>query len=81
MANPEHLAKLKEGVEAWNKWRAENEGVRVDLSKAYLNGAKLTKADLDKKTEGVERKPSRVLRETRTLTYLAGRCIFKGDTS
>jgi hypothetical protein len=21
MANPEHLAKLKEGVEAWNKWR------------------------------------------------------------
>ena len=20
-ANPEHLAKLKEGVEAWNKWR------------------------------------------------------------
>jgi hypothetical protein len=21
MANPEHLAKLKESVEAWNKWR------------------------------------------------------------
>jgi hypothetical protein len=21
MANPEHSAKLKEGVEAWNKWR------------------------------------------------------------
>jgi hypothetical protein len=21
MANPEHVAKLKEGVEAWNKWR------------------------------------------------------------
>ncbi|MGA2411123.1 MAG: hypothetical protein ABSG46_12140 [Candidatus Binataceae bacterium] len=24
MANPEHLAKLKEGVEAWNQWREEN---------------------------------------------------------
>ena len=21
MANPEHLAKLKEGVEVWNQWR------------------------------------------------------------
>jgi len=25
MSNPEHLAKLKEGVEAWNKWRKDNE--------------------------------------------------------
>ena len=26
MANPEHLAKLKEGVEAWNKWRKDETG-------------------------------------------------------
>ncbi len=26
MANPEHLAKLREGVEAWNEWRAEYAG-------------------------------------------------------
>ena len=44
MANPEHLAKLKEGVEVWNAWRAENEGVRVDLSDANLRRANLTGA-------------------------------------
>lgn len=27
MANPEHLAKLREGVEAWNAWRKENKDV------------------------------------------------------
>ena len=28
MANPEHLAKLKEGVEAWNKWRKDNPKIK-----------------------------------------------------
>lgn len=32
MANPEHLAAAKEGREAWSQWRAENPGVRPDLS-------------------------------------------------
>lgn len=32
MANPEHLKILKQGVEAWNKWREENPEVRPDLS-------------------------------------------------
>ena len=27
MANPEHLEKLKQGVEVWNKWREEHEEV------------------------------------------------------
>ncbi len=67
MANPEHLAKLKEGVEVWNAWRAENKRVWVDLIEADLNranlyGANLGGADLDTKTEGLERKPCRVLR-------------------
>ena len=52
MANPEQLDILKEGVEAWNAWRAENEGVKVDLSgadliEADLNGADLQGADLN----------------------------------
>ena len=39
MANPEHLAILKQGVEAWNKWREENPEVRwPDLYGAYLHG-------------------------------------------
>jgi len=36
MANPEHLAKLKEGVEAWNKWRVEHPDVLPDLTSANL---------------------------------------------
>lgn len=51
MANPEHLRILKQGVEAWNKWRLENRDVYPDLSgahlsKADLNGAYLRWADL-----------------------------------
>ncbi len=40
MANPEHLAILKQGVTVWNAWRAENEEVWVDLSGANLTSAK-----------------------------------------
>jgi uncharacterized protein YjbI with pentapeptide repeats len=40
MANPEHLAKLKEGVEAWNQWTFEHP-LRVDLSGADLSEARL----------------------------------------
>jgi uncharacterized protein YjbI with pentapeptide repeats len=36
MANPEHVAKLTEGVEAWNKWRAANPKVVPDLSNAII---------------------------------------------
>jgi len=64
MANPEHLRILKQGVEAWNKWREEaNEDILPDLSGADLkesdlsagefpfvdlNHANLTKANLYK---------------------------------
>ncbi len=46
MANPEHLAKLKEGVEAWNQWRKQNPEVRPDLRKANLGGGFLEHVDL-----------------------------------
>lgn len=48
MANPEHLAKLKEGVEAWNLWRKENPEVKPDLSGADLRGVNLSNANLSK---------------------------------
>lgn len=38
MANEEHLAKLLEGVEVWNRWRKENPDARPDLSEANLRG-------------------------------------------
>jgi hypothetical protein len=36
MANPEHLAILKQGVEAWNRWRAANPSLVPDLVEADL---------------------------------------------
>jgi hypothetical protein len=46
MANEEHLAILRQGVEAWNAWRMKNLGVLPDLSQADLEGANLSRADL-----------------------------------
>lgn len=46
MADPGHLAKLKEGVEDWNRWREKNPEVVPDLSEADLEGADLVRAKL-----------------------------------
>jgi len=46
MANAEHLAILKQGVAAWNKWREEHPYVHPDLSGADLSGADLSRANL-----------------------------------
>ena len=48
MANPVHLTKLKEGVEAWNKWRKDKPKIRRDLTDANLTEANLTEANLRK---------------------------------
>jgi uncharacterized protein YjbI with pentapeptide repeats len=46
MANEEHLAILKKGAKAWNKWREENPAVRPDLLSADLSDRNLFLADL-----------------------------------
>jgi uncharacterized protein YjbI with pentapeptide repeats len=46
MANDEHVALLKQGVDAWNVWRNENPGINPDLGAADLSGADLNGADL-----------------------------------
>jgi hypothetical protein len=46
MANEEHLKILKQGVEAWNKWRGENIRITPDLSGADLGLGNLSLADL-----------------------------------
>ncbi|MCE7926636.1 MAG: toll/interleukin-1 receptor domain-containing protein [Haliscomenobacteraceae bacterium CHB4] len=46
MANAEHLAILKEGVERWNRWRWENHFVTPDLSGANLQDTSLIDANL-----------------------------------
>jgi uncharacterized protein YjbI with pentapeptide repeats len=45
MANPEHLAKLKQGVETWNNWRRDS-FVIPDLSEAFLGGRNLVGVNL-----------------------------------
>ncbi|MBI5522009.1 MAG: toll/interleukin-1 receptor domain-containing protein [Desulfarculus sp.] len=47
MANPEHLAVLQQGVEAWDRWRAEHPDIMPDLGKAELSGANLGEANLN----------------------------------
>jgi uncharacterized protein YjbI with pentapeptide repeats len=44
MANEEHLAILKQGVEVWNEWRKSNK-IRTDLNGVNLTGTDLGNAD------------------------------------
>ncbi|MGH7453903.1 MAG: toll/interleukin-1 receptor domain-containing protein [bacterium] len=46
MANKEHLKILKQGVDAWNKWRSKSQKVKPNLRHANLTAAFLSKADL-----------------------------------
>ncbi len=46
MANDEHVALLKQGVVAWNRWRDENPGTRPDLSEANLREVNLSGTNL-----------------------------------
>lgn len=51
MANQEHLALLKQGVEPWNQWRSTNPDILPDLSYAdlremHLEGAYLRRCNL-----------------------------------
>ncbi len=52
MANEEHLAKLMEGVKAWNEWRLENPQIIAALSDADLRLADLRFADLSRANLG-----------------------------
>lgn len=46
MANEEHLAILRQGVEVWNEWRQAHPEDRPDLSHATLNDQDLSGANL-----------------------------------
>jgi uncharacterized protein YjbI with pentapeptide repeats len=45
VANPEHVERLKEGVEVWNKWRRDNRVAHIDLRGTEWYGADLSFAD------------------------------------
>lgn len=46
MANPEHLKILKQGIEAWNKWKKGQAGTQPDFVGAPLGGADFEGMDL-----------------------------------
>jgi uncharacterized protein YjbI with pentapeptide repeats len=46
MANQDHVARLKQGVAAWNAWRHKNSSVVPYLEGAHLSGANLRGANL-----------------------------------
>jgi hypothetical protein len=48
MANPEHLARLKEGVGVWNHWRKSNPSITPQLIQADLSYADLSFTDLSR---------------------------------
>lgn len=41
MANEEHVAILKKGVNVWNQWRKDNPSVKIDLYRADIGNASL----------------------------------------
>lgn len=46
MANPDHLAILKKGVEAWNQWRVQSPQINPNLCGANLESINLSSANL-----------------------------------
>ena len=48
MANEEHLALLRQGVDVWNEWRQNHNNYEIlaDLTGANLSGMSITRADL-----------------------------------
>ena len=46
MANPEHVERLRDGVEGWNQWRRDRLHIVPDLSEADLSGTNLAGANL-----------------------------------
>jgi hypothetical protein len=81
MANENHLAKLKEGVAAWNDWRRKAKP-SPDLSGANLSRADLSRADLSKTILGYTIFADCDLSETKGLDAITHRapCSIGIDT-
>jgi uncharacterized protein YjbI with pentapeptide repeats len=46
MSEKAHLMILKQGVSAWNEWRAEHREIRPELANAHIIGLDIVNADL-----------------------------------
>lgn len=87
MANPEHLAILKQGVEDWNKWRDKNRDVQPDLIGANLRGADLSGANLKDTNlfaanlQGADLRWAYLIKANLFESNLSGAKLFRADLS
>lgn len=70
MANKEHLAILKQGVEAWNQWRQENPAIKPNLRAANLSEMNLA---------GIDLHHSNLSRSNLTAANLAGARLYRAN--
>jgi hypothetical protein len=75
MANPEHLAKIREGVEAWNGWRNAKPETVPDLTEAKLITEKVISATLS----GVNLRGALLERADLNGARLGGANLFGAD--
>ena len=80
MANEDHLARLQQGVTAWNAWRFQYPIIQPDLSRASLSRARLssrnlTAADLFR----ADLAEAHLLAADLSRAYLAGAKLFRAD--
>jgi uncharacterized protein YjbI with pentapeptide repeats len=78
MAREEHMARIHQGVAAWNQWRADNPEVVPDLGEAGLRGLDLTGANLDSADlKGADLRGTSLSRATLVGADLRGANLFK----
>ena len=87
MADPRHLAILRQGVETWNKWREENRTIQPDLIGADLRGADLSGANLkdanlfNANLQGADLRWAHLIKANLFETNLSGAKLFRADLS
>jgi uncharacterized protein YjbI with pentapeptide repeats len=78
MAREEHIARIHQGVAAWNLWRADNPDLRPGLVGAGLRGLDLTGANLDDaRLKGADLRGTILNGATPVRANLAGANLFK----
>lgn len=78
MTNEEHAARIQQGAEAWNRWRADNPEIIPDLGGAGLRGLDLTSANLDgADLRGADLRGTCLSRATLVGADLRGANLFK----
>jgi uncharacterized protein YjbI with pentapeptide repeats len=78
MANEDHIARLREGVAAWNAWRQAHQDVAPDLHAGILRGLDLSGADLRGADLGEADLRGTILRGAQLAgATLAGANLFK----